>query len=96
MLGNYYLLSEWTLDKAKWIGFQFGRPELGKGMLQAFRRQDNPSPTTLVKLRGLSPESRYKLKDLSSKWTGEYTGREPMEEGLPISVANAPGDALIV
>ena len=41
MLGDYYPLTEWTLDKAKWIAFQFDRSDLGKGMIQAFRRQDN-------------------------------------------------------
>lgn len=96
MLGDYYPLTDWTLDKTKWIGFQFDRTDLGKGMLQAFRRQDNPSTTLLVKLSGLDPKGLYKLKDLSSTWTGQYSGRELMEKGLSIAVPKAPGDALIV
>lgn len=96
MLGDYYRLTGWTLDRDNWIAFQFDRSELGKGMIQAFRRQDNPTPSLLVKLKGLDPGSSYMLKDLSSAWTGEYSGRELMEDGLAVTVPNAPGDALIV
>jgi alpha-galactosidase len=96
MLGDYYPLTAWTLDKAKWIGFQFDRPDLGKGMMQAFRRQDNPESTLLVKPKGLESKATYKLEDLSSNWTGKHSGRELMEDGVSITVPKAPGDALIV
>lgn len=95
MLGDYYPLSEWTLDTKKWIAFQFDRADLGKGMAQAFRRQDNPETTLVLKLRGLEPKAVYKLKDLSSSWTGQYSGQKLMEEGVSIDVPKAPGDALI-
>ena len=96
MLGDYYPLTEWSLDKAKWIAFQFDQPDLGKGMVQAFRRQDNREQTLLLKFQGLDASSTYKLKDLSSEWIGEYAGEELMGKGVSITVPKAPGDALIV
>jgi alpha-galactosidase len=95
-MGDYYPLTDWTLDTKEWIAFQFNRPETGKGFLQVFRRQDNPQESIVLKLHDLDPKAVYKLEDLSSKWTARVNGRELMEGGLPVTINSRPGDALIV
>ena len=96
MLGDYYPLTEWSIDKGKWIAFQFDRPDMGKGMLQAFRRQESKDESIPVKLHGLDPKAVYALVDRCSDFKARFTGRELMEGGLSITVPKAPGDALIV
>ncbi len=96
MLGDYYPLTDWSIDKDKWIGFQFDRPDLGKGMLQLFRRQESKDESILIKLHGLDPKAVYSLTDRCSDFKAKLTGRELMEGGLPITITKSPGDALIV
>lgn len=96
MLGDYYPLTQWTLDKTKWIAFQFDRPELGKGMFQAFRRQESKDNSIVIKLKGLDPKATYSLADRCSSFKARFTGRELMEGGVPITVPKAPGDALVI
>jgi len=95
-LGDYYPLTSWSLDKDKWIAFQFDKPETGRGFLQVFRRDENKQESVLLRLNGLEPKAVYELRDLSSKWTASLVGRELMEGGLLVSVSKRPGDALIV
>jgi len=95
-LGDYYPLTPWTLDTKEWIGFQFDKPEVGRGFVQVFRRPENPLDSILVKLHGLDPKSTYHLRDLSSDWKADYTGHKLMEEGLTLMIRERPGDALIV
>jgi len=95
-LGDYYPLTPWTLDHDKWIAFQFDKLEAGKGMVQIFRREQNPQNSFLMKLSGLDPKAIYQLEDLSSDWKGEYSGQELMEKGISILLAQPASDALIV
>jgi alpha-galactosidase len=95
-LGDFYPLTPWTLDKKEWIGFQFDKPEAGRGFVQVFRRPENSRDSILVKLHGLDPGSTYHLQDLSSDWKADYTGHKLMEDGLRLTIHECPGDALIV
>jgi len=94
-LGDYYPLTPWSLDTKQWIGFQFDRPDLGKGFLQVFRRPENTNESITVKLQGLDPKAIYVLRDLNSDWKETHSGRE-LEKRLTIAVRICPGDALIV
>lgn len=95
-LGDFYPLTPWTLDKKEWIGFQFDKPEAGRGFVQVFRRPENPQDSILVKLHGLDLGSTYHLRDLSSDWKADYTGQKLMGEGLLVTLRERPEDALIV
>jgi hypothetical protein len=63
--------------------------------VQAFRRPDSPFESARFKLRGLDAAARYRVTDLDSPGQPEFTGRELIEQGLPVSVKSAPG-ALIL
>jgi len=89
--GDYYPLTPYSQENDVWIAWQFDRPDLGEGMVQAFRRPDSFYEAARFKLRGLDPEARYTLKDLDAEGATEVAGRELMEEGLPVRIEEQPG-----
>lgn len=95
LLGDYYPLTPYTLQQTDWIGWQFDRPELGEGMIQAFRRAECKVPAQQLKLRGLEPNTRYTITNFDAAATTEMTGRELMEQGLPVTISERPGAAII-
>jgi alpha-galactosidase len=93
--GDYYPLTPYSLDNTAWIAWQFDRPDLGEGMVQAFRRADSFYESARLKLRGLDPDARYALTRFDVEGATEMTGRELMEKGLAISIKDQPGAAII-
>jgi len=94
MLGDYYPLTPYSLDTNQWIAWQFHRPELGAGVVQAFRRPDATSDTLTVKLHGLDPEQRYEIENLDGG-TSTHTGSELMRE-YSLPVREKPAAAILV
>jgi alpha-galactosidase len=96
MLGDYYPLTAYSLDPAKWIAWQFHRPDLGGGVVQAFRRDKNEVPTQRFFLKGLKPGTTYALSDLDGTALPAMSGRELMETGLTVVLRAKPGAAVIL
>jgi len=94
--GDFYPLLSYTLATDAWAAWQFDRPDLGEGMLLAFRRQDSPFPAMEARLQGLNPEATYEVEALDSAKTWHATGRQLMEEGFSLTIAERPGSALLV
>jgi alpha-galactosidase len=94
--GDYYPLTGYNLDPTTWIAWQFDRPDLGEGMVQAFRRGRSFYERARVKLSGLDPNSRYQVKTTDETEATEYSGRELTEEGLPIKIDCQPGAVVVV
>jgi alpha-galactosidase len=94
--GDYYPLTPYSLDSGVWMAWQFHRPDLGAGMVQAFRRSEAAAGSMRLKLRGLYPERRYRVTELQSGDVVERTGRQLAEEGLEIEIPARPGAALYV
>ncbi len=93
--GDYYPLSAYSLANHDWIVWQFDRPDLGEGMVQAFRREDSIYEAARFKLRGLVPDARYRATDLDKPEPVEMTGRELMQKGLRIDTTEQPA-AMVV
>ncbi|NQT84447.1 GH36 C-terminal domain-containing protein, partial [bacterium] len=93
--GDYYPLTPYSQESTAWMAWQFNRPEEGKGVVQAFRRQDSPQDTVRLKLRGLDPEAKYTVGDLDVRKPQELSGRELMEKGLSVTISDRPGAAVI-
>jgi len=94
-LGDYYPLTPYSLDERCWMAWQFDRPEQGDGMIQAFRRKNAASNSLQVKLQGLQPDATYAVTNLDVTGTTELTGRELIDRGLPIAIAEPPGSAVL-
>jgi alpha-galactosidase len=95
--GDYYPLTPYSRANNAWIAWQFHRPKVGAGMVQAFRRADCPDTTIRLILRGLVPAARYEFKQLDSLEKSVLTGADLLVKGLTVSITQAPApDAAII
>jgi alpha-galactosidase len=95
MLGDFYPQTAYTLQPGDWIAWQFDRPDLDGGVLQAFRRDKTEAPTQVFRLRALKPSAKYEITDLDGGPARTFTGKELMEDGLAVEIAAKPGAAVI-
>ncbi|MFA6291107.1 MAG: alpha-galactosidase [Victivallales bacterium] len=93
--GDYYPLTEYSLSERAWMGFQFNRPELGEGMILAYRRPYSPETEKFLKLRGLDPSAKYEFKDADTGKTAVSNGKDLMTQGFHIESTQAPQAVLI-
>ncbi|MEC3878484.1 glycoside hydrolase family 36 protein [Parapedobacter sp. 10938] len=77
-----------------WIAYQLNRSSDQSGVVVAFRRKDNGHGKTMVKLRGLSPDSSYDITNLTDQSVVTKTGREMMD-GLELELTAAPGSLVL-
>ena len=78
-----------------WMAWQFDRPDLGAGMVQAFRRDDCPYESARFPLRGLKAESCYEVRDFDRGGTRVVSGQELMESGVGVAIDDRPGAAIL-
>ena len=96
LLGDFYPLAAWSLAKDVWVAWQYDRPEQGTGLVQAFRRDASPYETARFKIRGLDAGARYAVTDLDNpEAPRQFTGRELMERGLPITLSDQRSSGLL-
>jgi alpha-galactosidase len=96
MLGDYCPLTPYSIQKGDWIAWQFDRPEMGGGEVQAFRREENEAAAQVFRLCGLAPSAKYEVTDLDGGPPKEMTGRELMQQGLTVEIKTKPGAAVIL
>jgi alpha-galactosidase len=94
-LGDYYPLTAYGRSEQDWMGWQFDLPGEGRGMVQAFRRTASSFVEAAFCLRGLDPEATYRVRDLDREATTAMTGRQLMEQGLPVRIEGRPGAVII-
>jgi alpha-galactosidase len=94
--GDYYPLTTYSLDDTAWMAWQFDRPDLSEGVVQAFRRADSYYETARFPLGGLESAARYVVTDLDSGRTNEYSGRELAQQGLKVAIDSRPGAAVLL
>ena len=93
--GDYWPLTEHSLDDNVWIGWQFDLPEKGKGMVQIFRRPKSPMATQHFLLHGLDPKATYRFVQLAAEETAfDYPAQDLLSHGLPIEIVDQPGFAV--
>ena len=95
MLGDYYPLTPYGIQAGDWIAWQFDRSDLGGGVVQAFRHDQNESATRALRLRGLAPTKKYELTDLDGGAPKRMSGKDLMEKGLTVEIKTKPGSAVI-
>ena len=95
LLGDYYPLTPYSLDPSLWMAWQFDRPEQGRGMIQAFRRDESPYETARFSLHGLEPDARYVISDIDSGQSRKMTGRELTAPGLSVAAPTRPSAVVL-
>ncbi len=93
--GGWTPLLPYTLNATEWMASQYDRPDLGQGMVLAFRHSASPYPTAEVALRRLDPAATYELSFESSGAKRRATGAELMR-GLTLSIPARRGSELMV
>ncbi|HUU21221.1 MAG TPA: alpha-galactosidase [Phycisphaerae bacterium] len=92
--GDYYPLTPSSAAPETWAAYQMHRPDLGEGMVLAFRRPQSPYVSADFRLGGLDPEGSYELEDADSGQTWRQNGRELTERGLRPTMETAPASRL--
>lgn len=84
--GDYHPLSPCTSDPRQWAALQMHRPDLGAGMVLAFRRAESPYTAATFRLHGLDDGASYAIEDADSGATARRTGRELREHGVAMQM----------
>ncbi|HOW69448.1 MAG TPA: alpha-galactosidase [Phycisphaerae bacterium] len=90
LLADFYPLTAYSLEKTAWIAWQFDKPDSGGGVVQAFRREACPEPSTTLKLRGLDPQGRYLLTNFDGGEPQQMPGKDLLETGLKVTASAQP------
>ena len=92
--GDYYPLTPYSRDSRAWIAWQFYRPDLDEGTVQAFRRAECPAASVRLRLRGLATDARYELMRFDRQERLMATGAQLAAEGLAVDLDERPGAAV--
>ena len=94
--GDFYPLTGYTQGDNVWIAWQYDSPEIGEGLVEAFRRANSVTTSSMIfKLSGLDPSATYTIDDLDTPGTITRSGSELMNTGLLVNIPSEPGSALI-
>ena len=91
--GDFYPLLSFSLNEDTWALWQWDRPDLGEGLVAAFRRQKSPFSNLCTRLKALEAEAIYELRSLDGGEVNRASGRDLMEQGLPIAIDEMPGSS---
>ncbi|MBQ9358614.1 MAG: alpha-galactosidase, partial [Abditibacteriota bacterium] len=91
---DYYPLTPYGLGSDIWTAFQFHSPEEGRGVILAFRREDCPDNTAVVRLRDLKKDRVCLVKDIDTGEERRIKGARLME-GFRMAIDKPGGSALI-
>lgn len=94
-LGDYYPLTEYSLDSTRWMAWQFYRPESGTGIIQAFCRQEVTDSSFCCHLCGLDPDALYELNDFDQAQPVRIAGQVLLTDGYTVHCPNRPQAVLI-
>ena len=94
-LADYYPLTPYSRCDQAWIAWQFHDPETEAGIVQVFRRAASPFTAATFPLQGLKADARFEFTDFDHpRRKLVLTGRELLETGLPVTMADAPQAAV--
>jgi alpha-galactosidase len=95
--GDYYPLFDIVANERVWCGWQFDRPELGRGFAVALRRPQSPYGSANLALHGLDLKAKYTVEvreTYETLRTRIMTGEQLT--ALHVAINTAPGSILIV
>ena len=91
--GDFYPLTPYSTAADTWTAWQFHRPDLNQGLVQAFRRPAAPSDTDRFPLSDLDQQSGYTITNLDDSTTQTISGHELATKGITIRLSRKPSAA---
>jgi len=95
-LGDFHPLVGFSLSEDSWAAWQFDRPDLGAGLVLAFRRPQSPFVQARFALKGLDAAASYEFRELESDQVTQRSAKECLDTGMAIDIPNQPGSRLYV
>ncbi len=93
--GDYYPVTEYSLESNAWIGWQFHRPDTGGGMVQVFRREKAPDAARAFPLFALDGGQNYRCWNVDAPQAARVvSGETLLSTGLETAIESAPGAAV--
>jgi alpha-galactosidase len=93
--GDIYPLTPISANDQTWLAYQCDRPDLGSGMVMAFRRAKAPEDSITVNLRGLEANSTYEIEDVDSGNRQRVRSKE-LAAGFRLHAATRPASVLLI
>ena len=94
--GDFFPLTEYSVASDVWMAWQFHRPDLGEGLVQAFRRPDSPADSAVYRLSGLKADAEYFVSNLDAADSHMAKGEQLMQSGLPVHLPTIPSAGIFV
>ena len=93
--GDFYPLTDCTVSQKEWFAYQMDRPDLGEGVVVAFRRRESPFVKACFNLHGLAA-APYEVTDLDSGNVRKMAGKRLCGAGLIVEIKAKPGSVVMV
>jgi alpha-galactosidase len=93
-VGDFYPLLPHTNSEGAWLASQYDRPDLGEGMILAFRRRHCLADRLLVQPKALDPDAGYALAYQTAGRREERRGRD-LAAGVTLTLPHAPSHEVI-
>ncbi len=78
LIGAWYPLLTYSRSPLDWMASEYYRPDLGRGMILAFRHDKSPYQSIEVQLHGLDPQGNYEVTRDEPTKPEEVTGQALM------------------
>ncbi|MDO8302085.1 MAG: alpha-galactosidase, partial [Sedimentisphaerales bacterium] len=93
--GDYYPLTDYSIADNAIIAWQFDRPDLGEGMVQAFRRPNCPVEKCSFPINGIDISRQYEICDLDINKSVIVSGQELAQKGIGVSFNGKPAAVVV-
>ena len=84
--GDLSPFTEFSTADDCWAAWQFDRPDLSGGVVQAFRRAQDKAPSRTFRLHGLEKTLCYAVYNFDTKQKVSRSGAELMEQGITVTL----------
>ena len=93
-VGDFYPLLPHTNSEGEWLAAQYDRPDLGEGLIVAFRRRHCVENSVFLRPRAIDTDATYILEYQSTRGQVERLGRD-FAAGLTLTLSPAPSHEVI-
>ena len=95
--GDYWPLTRYSRATGDWLVWQYDRPDLGEGFVQAAVRPDANFDLGRFRLFGLDARATYLVSDIDApEKETKISGKELLAQGLTIKVEKKPAAPILV